>query len=263
MALSSSQKRIYSTFIGVGLDFNTDLVEHITTNIRGANYLSVKNSKEFKKQMDEDFDYCVTSLVFNVTVNLIAKGFHIDKVFGSPESNNLKGDLMKVGTLFPSAKERDGQTKGGVILIKLNRDESVTNSQLILKMKFEDYEGSINNTEVELEIQKREPIYFQNSGIRKAILLTQYINLVKNFLADITINSSTGILAPPNTTTTRGTLKVTNEWKENFTIFKNYFESEMDSIGDNSLMKEVKVLEGMINSKEPESTEQDSKDEKN
>ncbi len=52
--------------------------------LKGANYLSVKSSREFKKQMDEDFDYCVTSLVFNVSVKLEAKGFHIDKVFGSP-----------------------------------------------------------------------------------------------------------------------------------------------------------------------------------
>jgi hypothetical protein len=40
---------------------------------------------------------------------------------------------MKIGTLFPSAKEKDGQTKGGVVLIKLRRDQNTTDNELTLK----------------------------------------------------------------------------------------------------------------------------------
>jgi len=250
LAEATAKKGIYSTFIGVGLDFNTDLVEHITTNIRGANYLSVKSSREFKKQMDEDFDYLVTSLVFNVKVHLEAKGFHIDRVYGSPESNTLNGDLMKIGTLFPSAKEKDGQTKGGVVLIKLRRDQSTTDNELTLKIQFEDFEGRVNNTEVELEVEKHDANFFQNSGIRKAILLTQYVNLIKNFLVGVKIDFSTGILPPPtDVNTLKWELEISDDWKKIFGLFKDYLESEIESIGDSSLEKELKVVDEMINNK--------------
>lgn len=45
-------KKVYSTFIGVGVDFNTELIEYIT-KIRGANYYSVHSSREFKSRMDD------------------------------------------------------------------------------------------------------------------------------------------------------------------------------------------------------------------
>ena len=46
---------IYTTFIGVGVDFNTKLIEDIS-DVKGANYYSVHNSKEFKERMGEQFE---------------------------------------------------------------------------------------------------------------------------------------------------------------------------------------------------------------
>jgi len=250
LAKASAFKNIYATFIGVGLDFNTDLVEHITTDIRGANYLSVKSSKEFKKQLEEDFDYIVTALVFNVRVNLSGSGFHIDRVFGSPESTSSTGDLMKIGTLFPSAKEKSDETKGGVVLIKLTPSTEVRTRELKLKMAFEDREGHSNTTELELDLHEQTPNYFQNNGVRKAVLLTQYINLLKNFLAGNEVDSSSGILPAPLTSThNKGKLEVSEKWKSLFMQFKDYFEAEMDAIGDASMEKEVKVLEEICQDK--------------
>ena len=47
--------RLYSTVIGIGLDFNTELVEKIT-KARGANYYSVHTSGEFRKRLDTEFE---------------------------------------------------------------------------------------------------------------------------------------------------------------------------------------------------------------
>ena len=62
---------IYTTFIGIGVDFNTELIEAIT-KIRGANYYSVHSAKEFKTRMDDEFEYMVTPLVFNLVLELEA-----------------------------------------------------------------------------------------------------------------------------------------------------------------------------------------------
>ncbi|MDL5503220.1 MAG: VWA domain-containing protein, partial [Candidatus Methanoperedens sp.] len=58
---------IYTTFIGIGVDFNTELVENMT-RIRGANYYSIHSAEEFRKRMDEEFDYMVTPLVFDLQI---------------------------------------------------------------------------------------------------------------------------------------------------------------------------------------------------
>ena len=50
--------------------FGTGLIEHIS-NVRGCNYYSVINSDGFKKRMNEEFEYMVTPLVFNVMVHYI------------------------------------------------------------------------------------------------------------------------------------------------------------------------------------------------
>ena len=59
---NNADKGIYSTFIGVGVDFNTELIEKIS-DMKGANYYSVHNSKEFKERMGKQFEYMVTPLV--------------------------------------------------------------------------------------------------------------------------------------------------------------------------------------------------------
>ena len=67
----NANEGIYTTFIGVGVDFNTELVEKIT-KIRGANYYSVHSASEFKERMDEEFDFMVTPLVFDLVLRLEA-----------------------------------------------------------------------------------------------------------------------------------------------------------------------------------------------
>ena len=77
MTKKNAGDRLYTTFIGIGVDFNTELIEHIT-KIRGANYYSVHSSKQFKERMDEEFEYMVTPLVFNLELNLEAEGWEIE-----------------------------------------------------------------------------------------------------------------------------------------------------------------------------------------
>jgi len=48
MLKKNSENKIYTTFIGIGIDLNTELVEKITKN-RGANYYSVHSASDFKK----------------------------------------------------------------------------------------------------------------------------------------------------------------------------------------------------------------------
>merc|ERR1712080_6288 len=59
----------------------------------------------------------------------------IDKVYGSPESELSTGQLMRINTLFPSAKDEQGQTKGGVVLLRLLRKNSSVAEDGTLKLR--------------------------------------------------------------------------------------------------------------------------------
>eukprot|EP01084_Bolivina_argentea_P048188 88800_1 len=135
------ENEIYSTFIGIGIDFNTDLVSYIN-KLEGCNYYSVSSQKQFKKRMNTEFEFMVTPLVFDLSLKLKSEGDSccIDSVFGSNNDTNenikqgetLDFEIMNVKTLFPSKKEI-GKTKGGLIVIKLKKNGNNESN----KLKFE------------------------------------------------------------------------------------------------------------------------------
>lgn len=255
---TNADNKIYTTFIGVGVDFNTELIEYIT-KIRGANYYSVHSGKEFKQRMDDEFEYMVTPLVFNLNLNLDAEGYKIEKVYGSPEANEATGEIMKVNTLFPSKKE-DKETRGGIVILKLKKISP--NANLKLKVSYENRLGKVDTNEVAVKLESKTPDFYENTGIRKGILLSRYADLMKNWINDEkesytkqqpikpAVNKIEGIVIPPDFEEPqlgrwerRSTpLRVSQEYKDLIKEFKIYFESEMNVIGDNTLSKEITVM---------------------
>jgi len=253
----NASHRIYTTFIGIGVDFNTELVESMT-RIQGANYYSIHSAQEFRKRMDEEFDYLVTPLVFDLQLYLDATGYEIERVYGSPEANEATGDIMKVSTLFPS-KAEEGEVKGGVVLIKLRRISF--NGRMKLKVRYRDHKGMQNEDEAEVVTVDEESEFYQGSGVRKAILLSRYIDLLKNWLIDeirdvkegekvqqsVAIEGS--IVVPMKLGRWERQsipLHVSDHYKNLFKIFGTYFEKEMKAVRDEALKQEQAVLEKLF-----------------
>ncbi len=113
------------------MDFNSQLIEEIT-KIKGANYYSVHSPGEFKERVDEQFEFMVTPLVFNLNLSFESECWRIEKVFGSPEADESTGCLMRINTLFASKADNTGQVKGGLVLLKLKRISS-DNTGIYLK----------------------------------------------------------------------------------------------------------------------------------
>ncbi|MGV8168789.1 MAG: VWA domain-containing protein [Candidatus Nanoarchaeia archaeon] len=254
----NSENKIYTTFIGIGVDFNTELIEHIT-KIRGANYYSVHSSSEFKNRMDNEFEYMVTPLVFNLTLTIDAPGYQIERVYGSPEADEATGEIMRVNTLFPSKQEK-GETRGGLVLLKLKKVSD--NKDIKIKVSYENRLGQIDSSEESFTFDQKTSNTYDNTGIRKGILLARYANLMKNWINDERASASTtqqitpavnkvnGIVLPPDYKPAElgrwerqsVPLKVSAEYQALFSEFKPYFEREMKAIGDNTLSKETLIL---------------------
>jgi Ca-activated chloride channel homolog len=255
----NAKDRIYTTFIGIGVDFNTELI-NIITQVRGANYYSVRSPREFRYRVDDEFDYMVTPMVFNVNMMFLSDGWKIDTVFGSPEADSATGRLMSINTLFPSRSTEGGEVKGGIVLLKLRKLTSYTDTPVYLRVTYEDRDGRTDNAEQVIMLEKTPPEYFDNSGIRKAILLTRYAALLKNWMTDerqhirytspwdSCIGEDTGIVIPPVVGLSEWerqsiSLRVSGRYSWIFKEFAEYFDHEMIAIQDYDLDQELEILD--------------------
>jgi len=253
----NAESRIYTTFIGIGVDFNSQLIEEIT-KVKGANYYSVHAPREFRDRINEEFDFMVTPLVFDLRLDFDSRGWRIERVFGSPEADQSTGRLMNINTLFPS-KSEGGETKGGLVLLKLRKMSSIAGEEVYLRVSYEDRNGRNDVSEQIIILESQSPEYFDNSGIRKGILLTRYAALMKNWLIDEyqyarysspwepSIHENTGITIPPDSGFSQWErqslpLVVSEAYKRIFRDFAEYFTDEMFAIGDYSLDQEIDIL---------------------
>jgi Ca-activated chloride channel homolog len=240
MVDGNAADRIYTTFIGIGVDFNTTLIDAIT-KVRGANYYSVHNEDEFKTRMDDEFDTMVTPLVFDLELTFRSEGYAIDAVYGSPEADQATGVLMRVNTLFPS-KSEGGQTKGGIILLKLRRTGD--SPDIELGASYQDRSGKSLSTRESLEYTAELDVA-PNTGIQKAILLSRYVSLMKEWIAferqDIEPDPELSEWEQPS-----APLVVSPEYQEKMQTFLTAFEAEADEIGDSALDQEAALLEQLI-----------------
>merc|ERR1712228_919678 len=70
--------------------------------------------------------------------------------------------------------------------------------------------------------------HYDNNGIRKGILLSRFVTLIKEWIQ--------------NDDNAEKQLSVSLEYKQKFTKFQKYFESEMKVLNDESLSKELNIL---------------------
>ena len=269
----ASNKGIYTTFIGIGVDFNNDLV-HLVSRTKGANYFSVHSSTAFKKRMDKEFDYWVTPLVFDLKMELISNNFSIDAIYGAPEADKKNGTLFYLGTLFPS-DTKDERVKGGIILVKLKKGpDSTTNA--FLRLSYKDRSGKIHKIKKKVSFSKC--CYYENSAIRKGILLAQYVSLMQNWLIDARKECNDYVSSPQPVPPIRKKpyppepphilkqkalsyppdrpewvyikswerrscpLKVSPGYKKLFSFFFNYFKNEISALNGSDLKKELDTV---------------------
>ncbi|PKL43928.1 MAG: hypothetical protein CVV41_09200 [Candidatus Riflebacteria bacterium HGW-Riflebacteria-1] len=244
IARQMAENRIYTTFIGMGLDFNSQLIKSIS-QVRGANYYSVHSPTDFKKRLVDEFECMVNPMVFDLTLTLKAPGYRIKKVIGSPEADMATGRIMQVKTLFPAPTDETG-TRGGIILLqleKLSEDPNIT-----LTVNYADRMGREGDVTGTFTFKNREPEHFDDAGIRKGIVLARYADLIKD--------SATGKhqrSAPAAEKDADGSgwsywerparpLTVSTIARSEISKFRDYLQLEISAICDNTLEREVHVL---------------------
>lgn len=259
----NADKKIYTSMIGVGVDFNTKLTEKLS-DVKGANYYSVHNAEEFNEILAEKFDYMITPLIYDLDLNFKSEDFKIENVYGSDSVNKSTGNIMHINTLFPSARNSSGDVKGGIVVLKLKRVKEAENPDISLNISYKDNEETEHSNSQKVEFKMNTADYYDNTGIRKAIVLARYTNVMKDWIlfersqkVEFAINEKNEVPEPIYDEDyiknvlgihERQSQKLTvcESYKNIFKELKTYIQSEKNILNDENLNKEVEIIEKLI-----------------
>jgi len=247
-----ADNKIYTTWLGVGIDFNQTLIDKLT-KVKANNYYSVKSAHNFTKLFNEEFDYVASADIFDAVVKYSGGGFEVERVYGSNGFEiPVNSVLFEMSSGFPSPKESENLTKGGIMVIKLKRIEGGSPT-INFTITYTDRHGAKYEHKELYEFPKHDSEtedFYQGSAARKGVLLVRYVNFMKNYLMDeidgrkpeTRINSRDGIPMPNivyNNSNAANKNEMRPEYKELFNKFVEYFTKESDKLGDSTLLHEL------------------------
>lgn len=258
---------VYSTFVGVGVDFNSPFVQTVSA-VEGANHYTVDSPRAFDRRMDEGFAYMMTPLVFDLSVSVESEAYEIDAVYGSPTADPNAGELLRVNTLFPSRTEA-GRTEGGVVLVKLERTDGPADAPVTLRASYETRSGERRSSVRTVRFEADEAPTYDSSGVRKAVLLSRYSDLLRNWMAYERAQAAGGDAEFPSESQgirhrelgqweqTSVGLRVSPVYRERIRTFLERFRAEAAALDDADLDRELRVLEWLADERgEPVDGEQ-------
>lgn len=233
---AAEKHSIHTTFIGIGVDANPDLIESLSS-IRGSNSYFVDNTQEFIKRVGEEFTLMSIPLVFNLELKLEGNDYSIKDVFGNP-NNGEKESIMKVKTLFPSTGEEG--TKGGVILISLN--EVNEDSEIRISATWEDRYGNKNADVRTVEIDSERSDYFDSNSIEKAIVIKKYVDVLRDWMeSKQELRDYEGEWEQKSIDK-----EVSDKYQERMKTIRELLENKIQNKGMDELVKERDVIDQII-----------------
>eukprot|EP01125_Pyxidicula_operculata_P016820 TRINITY_DN582_c0_g1_i2.p1 TRINITY_DN582_c0_g1~~TRINITY_DN582_c0_g1_i2.p1 ORF type:complete len:675 (-),score=160.07 TRINITY_DN582_c0_g1_i2:58-2082(-) len=266
----AANKKVYKTFVGMGIDFNTELVEAIT-KVKGSSFLSPASAKEFHETMTTEFDYLLAPIALDIAIEVNTDLFKIERVFGSPGNEIPNDNKIRMSCIFPSPREDPRFSKGGAVLVKLapkdvSRIKTLKEVSLDLSLSYMDMDDNKHNDKSVAKIELPENgEYYSGTAVRKAIVITKFVSLLKHWIKDTvskvktsTINSTTGITPPPlefkEDKYSRVSKTVSKEYKKMFSSFTKYVNDHIEKIDDESVLKNVdEYLSALCNYVSPQS----------
>ncbi len=251
----AADRGVYTTFVGVGLDANLNVIDAIT-EVKGANYYGVRSPEGFRQRLDEEFEYMVTPLAFDVSLSVEGDGYDLANVYGTTADDLATGEVLSIRTLFPSPAE-DGRVRGGVVLTELA--DTGSSRTVEVTAEWTERDGTARETVETVRVDPGEE-RFDSTGVRKAVLLTRYATLLKNWTryerGAIDGPPGEGIEPPaggddpaPREQESED-LRITEPYVGRLQTFREYFGTEADAVGDDTLDQELDLMATILDAAE-------------
>jgi Ca-activated chloride channel homolog len=241
-----SKDEIYTTFIGIGLDFNTDVV-HNLTKVKGTNYLAVMDNAEFKKLLVNEFNYIVTPICFNAICSFVSDSYEVIETFDDREEeekeNHPEGGLRakeftKVDTLMGSDLDPSKGIKGGIMLMRIRRRADAPSEgkgESFVRILYKNKAGEDKEVLVDVDLtsltKNEKEEFYESEGIRKAIALTRCVKIMKEHATVM------------NDASKKKELKTTDELKVKIGVVKDAVQKEIEVLKDEEMKKELETLD--------------------
>jgi Ca-activated chloride channel family protein len=167
-----------TTVFGVNIAFGQELVTKISA-VRGSNYFYLGNAEQTRKVFDEDFDFLVTPIAYDLKMAIKPlDGFQVETVYGVPGvAPGASEASLEVATVFLSRRR-------GAILARMRSSGEVPANQPLLTNSFsfrqveaESFEPPVTLTaryEGSEALSSTAKWYSQRS-VRKTVALTNFI----------------------------------------------------------------------------------------
>jgi len=190
--------------------------------------------------MDTEFDYISYANAFNVKVQYDGSDVTFERIYGSPGYETPEqGILCKIVSNFPTIKE-DSTTKGGIIIIKFSRNNKQATELKFTTTYTDAFGTNYNDSHIVTLPETNVETYYEGTAVHKGVLLTRFVTLMRSFLED---------KIPSSDPTELG------EWKPKMEKFKNYYVKEADTLRDENLLNELKLINLLLEVKKETETE--------
>jgi Ca-activated chloride channel family protein len=166
-----------TTVFGVNIAFGQALVTKISA-VRGANFFYLSNEERTRKVFDEDFDYLVTPIAYDLHMALTpAEGFRVEAVYGVPGVDpGVSAATLEVATVFLSRRR-------GAIVARLSGSGEVQPNQPVVAngFSFQPVEGEAPAAvSLTAKYEGSEPLsatasWYSQRTVRKTVALTNFI----------------------------------------------------------------------------------------
>eukprot|EP00938_MAST-03A_sp_MAST-3A-sp1_P005770 g5770.t1 len=253
-----SQKKynIYSTVCGIGVDLSVSTVEKLSS-ITGSQYVSVSNSAEFEKNVQEDFNYDCTMIARDIKLKILTPKLSFTKGYGSAELHGVKKGRRVVNlssefaakmtdeekpkqksawksftSLFGSEDDTNGNTvltgkvQGGILLFKLS-SSPVTSAKF--QISWVELDRTKRSTEIEVNFSKSKT----SVNIRKALALIKYVDLQSSYVLDDADDENEEDIM--SVTKLRDCVARHERWIKQFTELRAFLKKEIQACGDKTL----------------------------
>jgi Ca-activated chloride channel homolog len=254
---SYADQGIYTTFTGIGLDANAELIEALT-QIRGANAYFVNSEEQFKRRLNEEFTYMVTPLAFDVRLTIDSPGFEIVRAFGTGGDDASSGTFIDVPTFFPSPTTEEGG-KGSILLAKVRPTGELTDErrQIRFRATYAMPDGSDEVVDRTSAFPEGAEELYTSESVRKGVALVRLGDVLRAW-ADSAYRGDDaaaadrrhhefGVIRPLSTWERRSTsLFVTAAWKQRIRALQADLKRHADTIPSTDFARELELLARLL-----------------
>ena len=258
-----SKLAIGMTFLGVGFDFNPTIMASIAGNIQSFTYRSMPTQAAVVEAV-ADFRFLVSPLAHSIALRVHSDDFDIDAVYGLPDGVRAQNaeTFMDIPSFFPSPKTSQGAVRGGAILLRLVRKASQDHpspvivpqrdANAIVSVVYQlpcgtpvKHESRVMLTTESCKRRSELPSA-ASTGLRKAVVLARYFDLVHAILVDAETPAMASEHRQGNVlwdATYNAPLQLGAHWGPALTRFQMWFDEATAPLGDEELIeKENRML---------------------